>query len=407
MVLALVLTVALAISFSFLLGYNNFRHSLDIDLAEDFRQITHAIEISLTFEEGQPILRYNPNDPIFQYGNLRFRVVKANKVYIEGGGEFPSPEKPWRFTKYALANGYSLEMALDHSGHDGELKDYINSFFVSLPIAIVFTALIVWVLISQLLRPLKTLQQATYELSKQSFPKPIPIPRGNDELSKLAQSFNDMVEAVQKALERERTFTRYVSHELRTPLSTIKAQVEALQLDLMPAEQITPTLLQATQVMEKILNGLLVLNRHKEPELEAVSIKYILDSICHELDLENKERVSLPESDQLVLADEGLLKQVLSNLIGNALKYSGGVVTVSLSASNSNVSTSITDEGGGVPEELLSKLTEPFFRLNKKEKQGSGLGLALAKHIAVSLGGNLDLRNTEKGLEARLELTRF
>jgi len=97
-----------------------------------------------------------------------------------------------------------------------------------------------------------------------------------------------------------------------------------------------------------------------------------------------------------------LVRQAVHNLLANALKYSQGVVHLA-AARPGGVVLTVRDEGPGVPDAMLHEITKPFFRLGGRAG-GSGLGLALVKHIAHTLGGRLELRNRERGLEVRLEL---
>jgi signal transduction histidine kinase len=211
----------------------------------------------------------------------------------------------------------------------------------------------------------------------------------------LTANFNAMVAEVRGMLERERSFTRYASHELRTPLSTLKAQLEALELGLMPPEQVMPTMQHALADTETILGALLQLSRLEQPRLEPLPLSDVMGQL--EQHIENdRVRFHMP-ADVWLLSHSDLLNQVLSNLINNALKYSDGHVDVCANQQADTraeaVTISVRDYGAGVPEDVLAKLTTPFFRVQGSRAKGWGLGLALSEHIVRSLGGEITFGN--------------
>jgi signal transduction histidine kinase len=232
----------------------------------------------------------------------------------------------------------------------------------------------------------------------------LPIPSGQDELSDLAQSFNRMTEAVRGFLERERSFTRYTSHELRTPLATLRAQFEALEQNLIPRETSLPAIKNSLTRLERILSGLLALTRSPQSDAYPVPLDSVFQAIFAGLGPEDRPRVSLQGNPQaLGLGYEELLQQALGNLISNALKFSQGPVTVTTEVGE-RIRVVVQDGGPGVPQATLSKLGEPFFRL-QPQVEGLGLGLALTRHIAAQLGGTLEFHNRpEGGFRASLTL---
>ncbi|MEZ4606021.1 MAG: HAMP domain-containing sensor histidine kinase [Deinococcales bacterium] len=187
----------------------------------------------------------------------------------------------------------------------------MRSFAWSLPIGLCLTALLVMWLTRRLLKPLEKLSQATEELRRESFPEAIEVPEGDDEISHLAASFNEMVLALQKALDRERSFTRYASHELRTPLSTIQAQTEALELDLLPKERIIQQLKYASNSMQQILQALLSLSRHQQSELSPIKLAKIIKELKNTVKDQSRLNFANIDPQITVQAHQGLLSQAL------------------------------------------------------------------------------------------------
>ncbi|MEZ4606022.1 MAG: hypothetical protein R2865_04255 [Deinococcales bacterium] len=96
----------------FFISYRSYQHLLNIDLEEDFKQISQAILGSLSFNNDIPMLRYDNSNPLFSYGDLRFRITKDEAVFVQGGGAFPDYVEPWSFKSFNLDKGYVLEMPL-------------------------------------------------------------------------------------------------------------------------------------------------------------------------------------------------------------------------------------------------------------------------------------------------------
>jgi signal transduction histidine kinase len=259
-------------------------------------------------------------------------------------------------------------------------------------------------LLGYLMRPVRHLTKAAHDLAQQRFPEPIPIPSGNDELTQLAQSFNRMSHAVRGFLERERSFTRYASHELRTPLATLRAQIEAMQRGLVSQAEAMPHLEAGLRRIEDILNGLLTLTRSPEPDPHPLNLHALVQSVVAGMPPSHRSRVEVTlEGETWTIGPRELVNQAVSNLLENACKYSQGPVRVHLGKIGQEVFVQVRDQGPGVPEEALARLGEPFLRLNP-QVQGLGLGLALVRHIARSLSGNVRFRNLRPGLEVTLSL---
>lgn len=435
--LVLLLTlVVVAIGISFYSEYTIHREMLEAEIADDVETVSSLLLSSLEFRDGQPFLPFNPrrsplNERVFGKEQVRFRIVHvslsdAPRVLVQGGGTFPTPSVPpllwqraradtvWHITTLWLdqartlqpeplfqagmstpADAIRVDIAVEVSERYADLAAYLRQELVVMPLTFLITALLAWWLVQQTLEPLAKLTEATRQLQRQRFPEPLPVASEHDEIGMLTANFNAMVAEVRGMLERERSFTRYASHELRTPLSTLKAQLEALELGLMPLEQVMPTMQHALADTETILGALLQLSRLEQPRLEPLPLSDVMGQL--EQHIENdRVRFHMP-ADVWLLSHSDLLNQVLSNLISNALKYSDGHVDVCANQQADTraetVSISVRDYGAGVPEDVLAKLTTPFFRVQGSRAKGWGLGLALSEHIVRSLGGEITFSN--------------
>ena len=386
-------------------GYFSFQRSINSELASSFNSFTTAAQNSLVFDE-RPMLRPDATaeTEFNEYSNSSFRLLKDDIVELEYR-RFPGKDldSEYLHRRINLDNGYVLELAF-FSGNSGkELQSYLRTNLLVLPIALVIALFVTFFLHNLLLRPIKALQRAIAQLSHQAIPEPVAIPPGNDELSHLAESYNNMTRSLQSFIERERGFTRYASHELRTPLSNLKVLVEGLQKGIISTESAYPQIEQSIKKMEDILSGLLSLTRSPKLNPEAILLEQNISEVIDSLGSNDRQRVNLiVKSSPIALSQDDLIRQVILNLVSNALKYSNDSVDIILD-SNDHAIIRIRDYGSGVPEESLAKLAEPFFRLDTR-KAGLGLGLALTKHIVKSMNGKLDFKNASPGLEVTVSL---
>jgi signal transduction histidine kinase len=390
------------------LGYLAFKRSIDASTNESSDSFKQAVLSSLDLSSARPTLI--PNDAaraVFdEYSNSRFRLSRFNRTLLEFRGALPEASSDWQFETVSLANGYRLELAFNVAENREALNSYLRTILFALPATLGLAVLLAFILQRVFLRPVRDLTKATQLLSQQAMPEPVEVPPGHDELSQLAESFNRMTQSLQAFLERERSFTRYASHELRTPLSNMRVLIEGMKKGIMPPEVTYPQLEETMKRMESILSGLLTLTRSVVVQLEPVVLNNVLSAVFAELPKEARTRVRLASQlSPIVLGREDLIKQVVANLVGNALKYSSDAVDIRLEETLESVLLHVRDYGDGVPPEVLSKLTEPFFRIDKR-KGGLGLGLALVKHVVTSLKGELTLVNAHPGLIATVSFLR-
>jgi two-component system OmpR family sensor kinase len=280
-------------------------------------------------------------------------------------------------------------------------------------------------LAKSILEPIRLLQQAAGHMAAGNLEQRIKIDR-NDELGKLGQSFNLVAARLQRLIEQQEDFVANASHELRTPLTTIKLRVEALlggaRHDPAIAERFLSEMESELDRLSHLIDDLLTLSQvevgldtlNKEkvdlplllgeamatfwPRAEAVGVTLTMDA---------------PPQLPPVKASPPHIRQVIDNLLDNALKYSssGGLVTVSCRPANGHIVVSVTDAGQGIPAEDLPHVFERFYRsdLSRSRPSGSGrtggLGLAIVRSIVTAHGGDVSINSQEgKGTTVRFTL---
>lgn len=379
--------------------YLESRESLREQIDESLGQLQEFTDTALFFENGEPQIDGTLEVPF----DTRVRILRENDVLLELDRSESEAELALR--EQDLPDGLKLELAVDTRTYRDILNDSFRRDLTDDVIQVILSTFIAFILSSFFLRPLKTLHKAMDDMAQHRFPEPITVPKGNDVLAQLATTFNNMSANIQAAIDRERVFTRYASHELRTPLSAMKLQLESLEMGLSPVEKVVPTVQRNLERMQRVLEALLSLARAKEKNHEPVPLLYLVKESLQILPKESQERVVIKSSisPNLKVPQPYLMGQCVLNLIDNAIKYTKGQVKVTLEPFENKVRVRVEDQGEGVPEEMIDKLTHTFFRLSSTV-EGSGLGLAFVKHIVRTFDGDLNLKNTGTGLEVILTL---
>lgn len=400
-------TVLLSAALYGTFGFIAFKRDIDLDRQESLSSFKQAAISSIDLSGTQPVYSFNEmNQAVFEeYSSSRFRVRQGEQILLEFRGTFPVNSTGWLIEQVALKDDYTLDLAFSTEESSQALNYYWRTTLLALPVTLGFALLLSFLLQRFLLKPLRDLRNATTVLSRQNIPAPIKVPPGNDDLSQLAHSFNLMTDSLKAFIDRERSFTRYASHELRTPLSNFRVLIEGAQKELFTPEQTWPKLEENLRRMEGILSGLLTLTRSPNLTPEPVLLEPLIKEVIAALPNHLRNRVMFQFSPHapIALGQDDLIKNILTNLIGNALKYSQGEITLQLAETKQNIQIIIIDQGHGVPAEALAKLTEPFFRVDTR-KGGLGLGLALVKHIVEAMQGKLEFKNLDPGFQVTVFL---
>ncbi len=210
-----------------------------------------------------------------------------------------------------------------------------------------------------------------------------------------------------------RDFVANVSHELRTPLTVVSGFAETLQDDSLPAddrERFSATILANTRRMQRIVDDLLDLSRIESGGWRPNPVQVDLRAVVQEIfsgarSVADKKKIALvsalPSDVPAVYADPTALRQVLSNLVDNALRHTpSGSVTISARHEDDGVLLCVRDTGVGIPAEHLPRIFERFYRVDaarSRHEGGTGLGLAIVKHMVEAHGGRVRAESSAGG----------
>ena len=227
---------------------------------------------------------------------------------------------------------------------------------------------------------------------------------GNDELTVLANEFNDLAERLQTSEEKRRRFVSDASHELKTPLASIKLLTDSILQNNMDAEttrEFVEDIGSEAERLNRMTAKLLSLTRVDDsslPESELIRMAPTVRRVAKMLaPLAEKNSIRLVlslENDSTVLITGDDLYQIVFNLIENGIKYNrpGGSVRVTLSRQDDSAVLRVQDTGMGIPEEALPHIFERFYRVDKarsRQTGGSGLGLAIVRAIVQRNRGEI------------------
>lgn len=306
-----------------------------------------------------------------------------------------------------------------------------NAFFLGLPIPLLLSAVGGWWLARKTFSPITAMMDAVEGISATVLDRRLPVPASDDELARLASTFNRLLVRLENSFDLQRQFMADASHELRTPVSVA---LTAAQVALDSPHRAENEYRDALEVIDgqmrrlgRVVQDMFLLARADSGGVGLEISKFYLDEVLSSCVraarlLAHPHHITIEEAqaeESLCLGDESLIRQAVMILLDNAIKYSGGnaVVCVSLKRTRNGqqerdcFDIGVADSGPGIPEELQSRVFERLFRIDKARSRsaphagGAGLGLPIARWIATVHGGALDLLSSgERGCVFRLRL---
>ncbi len=269
------------------------------------------------------------------------------------------------------------------------------------------------ILAARSLRPVGTMATAARRISVENLADRLERSGTGDELDQLAETFNDMLTRLEKQVAQLQQFIADAAHELRTPLAALRGNAEVALSGRRPADELRAVLADAIEEydrLSRIADDLLLLARADAGQKLIRSARFPLDrAVVDVVDLfspEAEERgVSLVLSDRNEIwidGDDGRLRQMLSNLLDNAIKFTpdGGMVRVSQSTSNGMIELTVRDTGVGIAPEHLPHVFDRFYRADRARTHdggGAGLGLSICRTIVEAHGGDIRLTSRPGG----------
>lgn len=293
-----------------------------------------------------------------------------------------------------------------------EIETFWNIAIALSVLFIIFVVIVGYRIIKNAFKPVKQISNTALEIKRsKDFSNRIELEDSNDdEIHKMASTFNEMLDTVEEVFIHEKQFSSDVSHELRTPITVILAQSDyALQYSdtLEETKESLEVINRHAKRMTNLINQIMELSkleRQKEIEKEKINLSNIVLQLLEDykplLESKNLNLIYNVEKDLRIQGNKIMLERVFLNILMNAVKFTKTNIEVSLKREDKTAVLKIRDNGIGISEENKKFIWERFFQVNdsrnKEENKGSGLGLSMVKKI-------VDLHSATIDLESELE----
>ena len=267
-------------------------------------------------------------------------------------------------------------------GLDNKFEDIEDTLVVLNPILLLLLIIIGSKLIDKILIPIKKITKTTKDITINNFSHTIDIPKNNDEIKELIDSFNSMIFRLKEGVDTLDRFNNDVSHELKTPLTVIQGELEVTlrkKRDVNYYEKSIKTALHQTKNIEKLINSLLLITKYSKDNIQKTFSLYNLDSMLmgvinsyqKELDDKNiKLHINKLESIKMK-ANQILIHSIFNNLLDNAIKYTPENKNIYISLYKENkIYFIIQDDGIGIPQDKIDKITDRFYRVDESRNKG-------------------------------------
>src|SRR6266550_6741835 len=296
------------------------------------------------------------------------------------------------------------------------LASFRNELLIAGPIALLLASLAGYFLAGLSLRQVESMRRRAAAISAEKPGERLPVPPTGDEVERLGETLNEMLDRLEAGLERERDFVADAGHELRTPLALLRTELELAVRQGGSADELRAALGAASREadrLSRLAEDLLLIARSDRGRLplsvEELAAADLFATVISRFDWRSgEERKPLRvhgAADVRVRGDRLRLEQALANLVDNALRYGGERIELAATAHNGVVELHVRDDGAGFPPELLDRAFERFARADPaRAAGGAGLGLSIVRAIAKAHGGGAHAANTAAGADVWMAL---
>ncbi|MDT7779709.1 MAG: two-component system, OmpR family, sensor kinase [Acidobacteriota bacterium] len=362
------------------------------------------------------------------HGDIHARLhdgdsIPPDEIYLETESQFIGGVDVSRRVAAQLVNAaaknapYVLVVSEPFDSVTDGLGAIRDMLYITVPGALLLSGLGGWFLARRSLASVVAMSERARRISAESLEQRLPVVNPRDELGRLASTFNELLARLDESFSHQRRFMADASHELRTPLSVLRT---ATDVTLEREGRAEGEYRDALKIIDEqarrlthIVEDMFMLARADVGQHGLRPCDFYLDELMTEAGraadvLASRKMVAItvaPVAETPFHGDEGLLRQMLLNLLDNAVKHTspGGSIHISLARTNGHYSITVSDTGTGIPIEAQPHIFERFYRVDKARSRaeavygassGAGLGLSIARWIAEAHGGQLVLQHT-------------
>ena len=421
--------IALLVLTSFLAALQSYRLSAERarDLFDQDLQLV-AAAIMQQYQPDAPEASFDGMAvQLVRQGELVFRTPQTPATILKaplGYSEQNFSGKRWRVYLQQSVDNWQIMVAQPLTQRFQLADEVITASIYPVVLSLPVQALLIWLVVSRALKPLAEFsKELTSRKANELTPvqlKQVPV-----ELKPVLSSTNNLFERLSSAFAREKRFASDVAHELRTPLSVLEITLHNAitrwqQQGLSQNDESMQALQGGVERMRQLIEQIMLLNRTHPDNFQAKTVQLDWAALCRDVvadwfaQLEQKQQQICIEGAEhlLVKADEFALRLLVSNLVGNAIKYTPahGQIALTLSHTVNSAILEVADSGPGIAQEEYEQVFNRFYRVGGDRHQagipGSGLGLAIVKDIVTLHGGKITLGKSDfsSGLKVRVEL---
>lgn len=309
--------------------------------------------------------------------------------------------------KYAVedAGTFWVEVGASNQQISETLDALIVILALMLPLGFALAAVGGYALMRRALAPVNQISAAAQRITSRNLSERIPASQSNDEIERLSNVLNEMIRRLEDSFSRVVQFTADASHELRTPLTILRGELEVAlrENNLNPqTRNLVESVLEETEKLSKTVESLMTLSRLDSGQIPLDKTWFDLTALCQDT---INQMIFLAEEKQIqlkfygleraeVYADSLRIRQIVLNLIDNAIKFTrtGGQIHTTVAKQNDDISIEVSDSGIGIPSEALPHIFDRFYRVDparSSQHAGAGLGLAIVKSICDLHGATI------------------
>ena len=355
-----------------------------------------------------------PNDHSFDPRRIPppAKPPQDGTVLIESRGEDGLP----LIAAVSVVSGqhrYTVEAGASRASMELVLGRFLLTLAIGLPVVLGVATVGSFLAIKGALAPVKKITLNAESITLKNLDQRLAAIDTRDEIARLSDTLNQIISRLEHSFRAGSRFTADASHELRTPLTIISGELERLINDPKVPERVRErliSLLEETEHLAKIVQGLLTLSRFDTGDAQTENVKFDLAELAANtaeqfVPVASEKQLSLsydsPEPVE-IQGDRARLKQVIVNLLDNAIKFtpSGGTVDLRVKARDKRACLSVADSGHGIPESELPYVFDRFFRGTHNRAQspdGTGLGLSIVQSVCTAHGGDVKVENLKTG----------
>src|SRR5271165_204504 len=304
-------------------------------------------------------------------------------------------------------NRYYLAIGRSIANNSKALRDFTVNYFSLVPVFIILSGFLGWYVAGRALGPLNSVAVTAQRITHENLDMQIPLRGSGDELDRLVEAFNRMMQRLDFSFDQIRQFSTDVSHELRTPLTVIRGQLEVALFTAKTTEQYRDAMENALEEVDRLSNivrALLMLSQAESGQLVlqktqinfAELVRDLVDEYQIPADAQGVKLVAETEQSSLLQADRVQIERLIANLLSNAIKYTpaGGAVQVRVNTENGQVEFVVEDTGVGIAPDHLPHIFNRFYRVPSADpEKGLGLGLSFVTWIVKAHGGTVEVES--------------